>query len=166
VTRFDPGSWTVYRVIRLKNDIKVTLRPTVIWPVYVGVKPHLGPLTRFLLLSDTCGFVDVSVFSAERTGLSFTIVSGPRQRSHSRVRVPPDPWQYFTASDSRLPQRGRPGPRIYIPQEQGGPVIPPKNCFPFASPPATRRVTVELFKPAFTRVENVLIQLFSYVHDD
>jgi hypothetical protein len=25
----------------------------------------------------------------------------------------------------RLPQPGGPGPRIYIPQEQGGPVIPP-----------------------------------------
>jgi hypothetical protein len=28
--------------------------------------------------------------SDERTDLSFTIADGPRQRSHSRVRVPPD----------------------------------------------------------------------------
>jgi hypothetical protein len=30
-----------------------------------------------------------------------------------------------------LPQPGRPGPRIYILQEQGGPVIPPSTGFPF-----------------------------------
>jgi hypothetical protein len=31
----------------------------------------------------------------------------------------------------RLPQPGGPGPRIYIPQEQGGPVIPLGTGFPF-----------------------------------
>jgi hypothetical protein len=57
--------------------------------------------------------------------MSFTIVAGPRQRSHSQV--------HFTASDSRLPQRGGPGPRIYeyIPQERASPVIPPGTVFPF-----------------------------------
>jgi hypothetical protein len=54
-------------------------------------------------------------------GLSFTIAVGPRQRSHSQVRVP----------DSRPPQTGGPGLHIYIPQEQGGPVIPPGTGFPF-----------------------------------
>jgi hypothetical protein len=29
------------------------------------------------------------------------------------------------------PQPGEPGPLIYIPQEQGGPVIPPDTGFPF-----------------------------------
>jgi hypothetical protein len=62
--------------------------------------------------------------SDERTGLSFTRAAGPRQRSHSRVRVPLDSWPYFTVSDSR---------------------------FPFSSPPTTRRVTVEVFDPASTR---------------
>jgi hypothetical protein len=41
--------------------------------------------------------------SDERTGLSFTIAAGPRQRSHFRIRVPWDSWPYFTVSDSRLP---------------------------------------------------------------
>jgi hypothetical protein len=52
-------------------------------------------------------------------GLSFTIAAGSRQRSHSR-----DSWPNYTVSDSRLPQPGGPGPRIYIPPEWGGPVIP------------------------------------------
>jgi hypothetical protein len=62
-------------------------------------------------------------------GLSFTIAPGLRHRSHSQVRVPRDSRPYFTVSDSRLPQSGGPGPRIYIPQEQDGPVIPPGTGF-------------------------------------
>jgi hypothetical protein len=36
--------------------------------------------------------------SEERSGLFTTIVVGPRQRSHSRVRVPWDSRPYFTVS--------------------------------------------------------------------
>jgi hypothetical protein len=66
-------------------------------------------------------------------GLSFTISAGPRQRSHSQVRVPLDSRPHFTVSDSRLHQPG-PGSCIYIPQEQGGPVILPGSGFPFRRP--------------------------------
>jgi hypothetical protein len=61
--------------------------------------------------------------------LSFTIAVGPRQCSHSRVLVP-----YFTVSDSKLSQPGGPGPRIYVPQKQGGLVILPDTEFPFRRP--------------------------------
>jgi hypothetical protein len=54
-------------------------------------------------------------------GLSFTIAADPRQRSHYKVRVQRNS-KHFTVSDSILPQPGGPGPRIYIPQEQAGPV--------------------------------------------
>jgi hypothetical protein len=66
-------------------------------------------------------------------GLSFTIAAGPRQRSHSQVRVPEDSQPHFAVSDSRLSQPGGPGPSIYIPHEQGGTVIPPPSAtgFPF-----------------------------------
>jgi hypothetical protein len=64
--------------------------------------------------------------SDERTGLSFVHAAGPRQRSLSRVRVPLDSWPYFTVSNFRLP---------------------------FSSPRTTRRVTVDVFDPAFTRVQ-------------
>jgi hypothetical protein len=68
--------------------------------------------------------------SDERMGLSFVLVyvAGPRQPSRSRVRVPWHSWPYFTVSDLRLP---------------------------FSSPPTTRRVTVEAFEPASTRVSEV-----------
>jgi hypothetical protein len=63
-------------------------------------------------------------FADEKIDLPFTMAACPPQCSHSQVWVPRDSWPYFTVSDSRLPQPGGPGPRIYIPQEQGGPVIP------------------------------------------
>jgi hypothetical protein len=69
------------------------------------------------------------VLSDDKTSLSFTVAPGSRQRSHSRVRVPRD--SYSTVSDSRLLQPGGPGPRIYIPQDEVGPVIPPGTGFPF-----------------------------------
>jgi hypothetical protein len=37
--------------------------------------------------------------SDERTGMTFTIAAGPRQRSNSRVRIPWDSRPYFTVSD-------------------------------------------------------------------
>jgi hypothetical protein len=64
-------------------------------------------------------------------GLSFIVVAGPRQRNHSGFWAPQDSWPYFTVSVLRLPQPGGPGPRIYISQEQGGPVIHPGTGFPF-----------------------------------
>jgi hypothetical protein len=73
--------------------------------------------------------------SDERTGLSFTIAAGARQRSHSTVRVPWDSRPYFTVSDSRLP---------------------------FSSTPTTRMATVEIFDSASTlETPLVLLQLRS-----
>jgi hypothetical protein len=64
-------------------------------------------------------------------GLSFTIAGGSHQCSHSQVRVQRDSRPYFTVSDSRLHKPGGPDPHIYVPQEQGGQVIPPGTVFPF-----------------------------------
>jgi hypothetical protein len=64
--------------------------------------------------------------SDKMTGLSFLYAAGPRQRYLSFVQVHWDSRPYFTVSDLRLP---------------------------FSSPPTTRRVTVEVFDPASTRVE-------------
>jgi hypothetical protein len=71
--------------------------------------PHLGFMTRFLLLSGHCGFFIWGALSDGRTGLSVTMYNVQNTI-------------YFTVSDLR------PGPCIYIPQEQGGPVIPPGSC--------------------------------------
>jgi hypothetical protein len=60
-----------------------------------------------------------NILSHERICLSFTIAAGPRQRSHSQVRVQLNSRPYFTVSDRRVPQTGGSGPRIYIPQALG-----------------------------------------------
>jgi hypothetical protein len=68
--------------------------------------------------------------SDERTGLSFIIGAGPRQRSHSRVRIPWDSRPYFAVSESKLV---------------------------FLLHPTTRRPTVEVFDPASTRDDFIAI---------
>jgi hypothetical protein len=92
----------------------------------------LRPTTGILFPTEHLGLQFLcNILSDERMGLTFTISDGSLQRSHSWVRVPRDPYPNFTVSHSKLPQPGRPVPPIYIPQEQGAPVIPPCTGFPF-----------------------------------
>jgi hypothetical protein len=56
--------------------------------------------------------------SDERTGLSFTISAGPRQRSHFWVRVPRESWPYFTVSGSRFPNLVRQAPVWIYPRNR------------------------------------------------
>jgi hypothetical protein len=81
--------------------------------------PIWGQRPDFYYCLTVAGLLMWGAFSHERAGLSFRITAGPRQRTHSRVRVPRDSWPYFTVSDSRLDKPGGPGPRIYIPQALG-----------------------------------------------
>jgi hypothetical protein len=112
-----------------KVKVKVILWPTVSQPVCLGIKHPSGAYDQICYCQTVAGLLIWGALSDERIGLPFTISAGPPQRSHSWVRVPQDWWPYFTVSDSRLPQTGGPGPRIYIPQEQGGLVIPPGTGF-------------------------------------
>jgi hypothetical protein len=67
-------------------------------------KAHIwGLWPDFYNCQTAVGLLMWGSFSDERPGLSFTIAAGPRQRSHSRVRVPWDSQPYFTVSDSRFP---------------------------------------------------------------
>jgi hypothetical protein len=52
---------------------------------------------------------------------------------------------HILLSHLRLPQHGGPGPCIYIPQEQGDPVIPPGTVFPFRRLLRLAGTTVEVF---------------------
>jgi hypothetical protein len=112
--------------------VRVTLRLAVYCQsVPLGGKPLETHDQYFFSTEHLRSYSLCNILSEKRMGLSFTIAAGPRQRSYSRVRVPQDSWPYSTVSDSRLLQPGGPGLRIYIPQEQGGPVIPPSTGFPF-----------------------------------
>jgi hypothetical protein len=101
------------------------LRPTVSRPVCLGVKHPSGTQRPDLYFCQTVSDLLMwGALSDERTGLLFAIAAGPRQRSHSRVRVPWDSRPYFTVSDLRLA---------------------------LSSPPTTRRATVDVFEPTSTR---------------
>jgi hypothetical protein len=136
VRRIHPGgtgishNWLNHSfVITLVN---VKLRQTVSRPVYLVVKPHLGPKTRFLLLSRQFRVCWCKAPSLTRGRICRLQLLLTRTRAVILgFTVPRDSWPYFTVSDSKLPQPGGPGPRIYISQEQGGPVIPPGTGFPF-----------------------------------
>jgi hypothetical protein len=94
----------------------------------ISVELHLGLMTRYLLLFDSygLGFVERSLRREDESVFcTYVYAAGPRQRSLSRVRDPWHAWSYFIVSDSKLP---------------------------FSSPPTTRKVTVEVFYPASTKV--------------
>jgi hypothetical protein len=94
--------------------------------------PIWSPRPDFFFCLRTAGFLLCGALSYERMGLKFTrtIASGPCQSNHSGVQVSQNSDRILP-SHLRLPQPGGPGPRIYIIQEQGGPVIPPGTEFPF-----------------------------------
>jgi hypothetical protein len=70
------------------SEVKVTFRMTVSQSVSVGVEPHVGLMTTYLLLFDSYGLVFCGAPSLTRGRVSFVHAAGPCQRSLSRVRVP------------------------------------------------------------------------------
>jgi hypothetical protein len=118
------------------NQVKVTLPLTVGQSVSLGVEPHLGLMTRYLLLFDSYCIVSVRRPLWREDRSLFCICCCPRQRRLSQIRVPWISRPYFTVSVLRLP---------------------------FSSPPTTRRVTVEVFDPASTQVWTKLLQESRYI---
>jgi hypothetical protein len=112
-----------------KSNSKL-LRPTVSRPVCLRVKPHLWPKTRCLLPPDSCGFVDVGrpLWREDGSVVYNCCWSSPAQSSSG-----PSPAGFmitFYCLKFEIPSTWRAN-SPYIPQEQGGPIIPPGTEFPF-----------------------------------
>jgi hypothetical protein len=117
--------------------VKVTLRPTISRPVCLGVRRPCGTRDQFFFLLEIlfrqlqmCYFVAPSLTRGRVCNLLLLLVLASAvplgtesRRTHGHILLP----------HLRLPQPRRPGPCIYIPQEQGGPVIPPGTVFPFVA---------------------------------
>jgi hypothetical protein len=84
----------------------------------LGVEPTLGLAIRYYFLSESCCLVSMGCPLWREEGSA--VCSAITQWSESRRTR-----NHTLLSHFRLPQLGGPGARIYIPQEQGGPVIPP-----------------------------------------
>jgi hypothetical protein len=84
-----------------------------------------GPRPDFYYCRTFVVFMLWGALPDERAGLWFTRTI----HCHSPVQVPQNSWSHL-----RLPRPGGPGPRIYIPHEQGGPVIPSDPGLPFLPP--------------------------------
>jgi hypothetical protein len=96
--------------------------------VCLGIAHPCGTCDQILLpvrmlLSEICGLLSVGHHLWLEDGS--VICSVITQWSESRKTR-----NHTLLSHLRLPQPGRPGSRIYIPQEQGGPVISPGIGFP------------------------------------
>jgi hypothetical protein len=114
----------------VRIEVEVNLWPTVNRPVCFNVELPSGVHDQILFLSDDYEFLDVGhPLSVVRMWLYFACATtyGPLGskscRTHDHILLP----------HLRLPQLGGPGPRIYIPHEQGSPVIPPGTGFPFVA---------------------------------
>jgi hypothetical protein len=119
----------------LKLQLRLTVSQSVSQSVCLSVLvlgSHLEPMTRFF--SDNCRFLDVGRLLRREDG-SVIYPCSCLWALPEQPLLGPSPRELMTifCSHLRLPQLGGPGPHIYIPQEQGGPVIPPVTGFPSRS---------------------------------
>jgi hypothetical protein len=129
------------------GDKKVMLWPTMSRPVCLGVK-HLSRLTtRFVLMSDSCGFVDVGHSLWRENG---SVVYNCCWFSPAQSFLGPSPAGlvtifYWLRFETFPIWRAR-STYLYPPGTRW-PSYNPRHWVPFSSPPTTRRATVEVFEP-------------------
>jgi hypothetical protein len=111
-------------------EVEVKLRPTINWPVRLGVRhpsatrdQFFFPLEIFFRQLLVCYFVAPSLTRGRVCNLQLLLVS-PAQSCGTQDHI-------LSSQFLRLPKPGGPGSHIYIPQEQSGPDIPLGTGFPF-----------------------------------
>jgi hypothetical protein len=119
---------SIFRHPILILSLSLMLRPTVSRPVCLGAKHPSGAYDQIFIIVWQLRSCSCGAASLTRGRVCLLyVLLGLCQRSLSRVQVPSDLRPYFTVSDLRLP---------------------------FSLPPTTRRVSVEVFDPASTRVSS------------
>jgi hypothetical protein len=128
----------IWKLMTKNYEVEVTLRPTVSRPVSLGVRRPSGTRDKFYFLLEIFfrqlrfyNFVAPSLTRGRVCDLLYNCFWALPEQS-LLVRSPAELTAIcILLSHLRLPQPKGPGPRIYIPHEQGGPVIPPGTGFPF-----------------------------------
>jgi hypothetical protein len=108
--------------------------------------PHLGPKTRFLLLSDSCGFVDVGhpLWREDRSVIYNCCWPSPMQ-SFSSLSPTGLMTIFYCVRFETLPVWRTRILYLYPPGIEWPSYIP-RHWVPFISLPMTRRATVQVFK--------------------
>jgi hypothetical protein len=129
-------AWNLVEVHRIpvkRSEAKLIYDRQSIDQSVLVLGSHLGPMTRYLFAvwqlrvscygatSLTRGWV-CNLLVQLFLGLARAVtLESESRRTHGHILL----------SQTRLPHPGGPSPRIYIPEEQGGPVIPPGTGFHF-----------------------------------
>jgi hypothetical protein len=125
---------------------------------------HLGRTTRYLLLSDSCGFVDV--------GRSLWLENGSAVYnccwvSPAQSFVGPSPAvlvTIFYCLRYETPPTWRASSPYLCPPGTAWPSYTIRHWVPISSPPTTRRTTVEVFEPASTHSSVIVEPLIILLH--
>jgi hypothetical protein len=137
--------------VEVEVEVEVNLRPTISLPVCLGVRRSSGTCDQFFFLLEisfrqlrlsyfvapslTIGWV-CNLLVQLLLGLARAVSLGSKsRRTHGHILL----------SHLRLPQPEGPGSRIYIPQEQGSPVMPLGTGFSFCRLLRLAGTTVEVF---------------------
>jgi hypothetical protein len=125
-------------------EVEVTLRLTVSQSVCLGIEYPCGTCDQILFpvgtfLSEICGLVSMGhpLWREHGSTICGVITQWPESlRTRNRTLL----------SHLRLPQPGGPGSRIYIPREQGGPVIPSGTGFVVLTEASTTYISVDILR--------------------
>jgi hypothetical protein len=122
--------------------------------VCLGVKPFLGPKTRFSLLSESCEFVDVGRSLWRQDGSVVCSCCWPTPAQSFWVPSLAGLMTTFYSLRFKTPQSWRAWSPYLYSTGTGWPSYTLRHWVPFSLPPTTRRATVEIFEPASTQAVN------------
>jgi hypothetical protein len=107
--------------------------------------------TTFLLLSHTCGFIDMGRSLSREDGSVVYSLCWPSPAQWFTGPRPAELLTIFYCLRLETPSTWRAtSPYLYT-LGMGWPSYTPKHWISFSSPPTTRRVTMEVFEPTSTR---------------